>query len=78
MKNLKYIVLFILVGCSSSKVVYDYDVKTDFSKYKTYDYFEDVGNGLSELDVKRFIRAVNYRLDSLGINQNESPISTSI
>ena len=73
MKNLKYIVLFILVGCSSSKVVYDYDVKTDFSKYKTYDYFEDVGNGLSELDVKRFIRAVNYRLDSLGINQNEKP-----
>ena len=73
MKNLKYIVLFLIFGCSSSKVVYDYDVKTDFSKYKTYDYFEDVGDGLSELDIKRFARAVNYHLDSLGINQNEKP-----
>ena len=72
-KNLKYIALFLIFGCSAPKVVYDYDAKTDFSKYTTYDYFEDVGDSLSELDTKRFIRAVNYHLDSLGISRNEQP-----
>lgn len=73
MKNLKYVLVLLLFGCSTSKVVYDYDIRTDFSKYKTYDYFEDVGEGLNELDVKRFSRSMETYLNSLGINRNEKP-----
>lgn len=74
LKNLKYcIILLFLVGCSSSKVVYDYDTKTDFSKYKTYHFFEDAGDGLNELDIKRFTNSIDYVLDSLQLKKSETP-----
>lgn len=72
-RNLKYVLLLICVGCGASKVVYDYDVKTDFSKFKTYHYFEDAGKGLNQLDVKRFARVIDPHLDSLGIKKVERP-----
>lgn len=67
------IALFLIMGCSSSKVVYDYDTKTDFSKYTTYHFFDDVGKGLNELDVKRFTRSIEAVLDSLQIQKSEKP-----
>ena len=74
LKNLKYcIILLFLVGCSSTKVMYDYDTKTDFSKYKTYHFFEDTGDGLNELDVKRFTRSIDHILDSLQLKKSEAP-----
>ena len=73
MKHLKYIFVFILFGCSSSKVVYDYDVKTDFSKFQTYAFFEDLGDGLNELDIKRFIKSLDKNLDSIGLQKAEKP-----
>jgi hypothetical protein len=74
MRNSLYIiVLFLIAGCSSSKVVYDYDAKTDFSKYTTYHFFDDVGEGLNELDVKRFTRSIENVLDSLQIQKSEQP-----
>ncbi len=62
-----------LFGCSASKVVYDYDVKTNFVEYKTYAFFEDAGDGLNELDVKRFARAIEHELDSLGLQKSSTP-----
>lgn len=73
MKYLKYLFVFLLVSCSSSKVIYDYDVKTDFSKFKTYSFFEDVGGGLNEIDAKRFTRSIERYLDSLGFEKVEKP-----
>lgn len=73
MKNLKYIFILILFGCSSSKVVYDYDAKTDFSQYKTYDFFEDVGDGMNEIDARRFTASLEHQLDSLGLKKNSKP-----
>lgn len=61
------------MSCSTSKVIYDYDVKTDFSAYKTYSFFEDVGEGLNELDVKRFTRSIEGYLDSLGLKKVDKP-----
>ncbi len=71
--SLRIIALFLIMGCSSSKVVYDYDTKTDFSKYTTYYFFDDVGDGLNELDVKRFTRSIEGVLDSLQIRKSEKP-----
>jgi hypothetical protein len=53
--------------------VYDYDTKTNFTKYTTYHFFDDVGDGLNELDVKRFTRSVDAVMDSLQIKKTEKP-----
>lgn len=73
MKYFKYIFLLVIVGCSSSKVVYDYDVETDFSKFKTYSFFEDAGDGLNDIDAKRFMESIGKHLDSLGFKKVEKP-----
>lgn len=73
MKNLKYIFILVLFGCSSSKVVYDYDGKTDFSQYKTFDFFEDVGDGMNEIDARRFTSHIENQLDSLGLQKKSTP-----
>ncbi len=72
LRNLKYMLILLCFGCAS-KVVYDYDTKTNFSKYKTYNYFDDVGDSLSRFDVKRFTRAIDTHLDSIGIKKSETP-----
>ena len=73
MKKLKYIIVLLCFGCSSPKVVYDYDVKTNFSQYRTYHFFDDVGDGVNELDVKRFVSSIEYQLDSIGLKKSEKP-----
>ncbi|SDR72733.1 protein of unknown function [Polaribacter sp. KT25b] len=73
MKNLKYLFLFLLMSCSSSKVMTDYDNAINFSDFKTYSFYEDVGGGLNELDVKRVIFAINFELNQRGFKETESP-----
>ncbi|WP_146106901.1 DUF4136 domain-containing protein [Polaribacter porphyrae] len=48
MKFSKYIFLLILIGCGTSKVMTDYDSKINFSDFKTYLFYEDVGEGLND------------------------------
>ncbi|MDY0780108.1 DUF4136 domain-containing protein [Tenacibaculum sp. IB213877] len=73
MKRGKFLVLFLLMACSSPKIVYDYDVKTNFSQYKTFDFFEDVGEGLNELDVKRIVFEVEKNLNEQGFKKSDNP-----
>ncbi len=73
MKQLKYLFLFILMSCSSTKVVYDYDNKMDFTTYKTFNYFEDVGKGLNELDVKRITNELSEGLQQKGMRLSDTP-----
>ncbi len=72
MKALKY--LFILtVLCSCGPLIsYDYQKSTDFSKYKSYNYFDDMETGLSHFDQKRIIKAIDSILLSKGIERSES------
>ena len=73
-KYINYIVIFLsLVGCSSSKVVYDFDNTMDFTKYQSYQYFDDMGEGLNELDSKRFQASIDKFLDSVQIKRIDSP-----
>lgn len=72
-KILKYSIILLCFGCSSTKVVYDYDAKADFKKYKTFLFYADAGKGLSQLDVKRFKRSIVSELDTLGIKPSENP-----
>ena len=73
MKNLKFVFLVILMSCSSSKVITDYDSKTDFSKFKTFEFYEDNGDHLNELDVKRITSAIRKELEILGFKKEVEP-----
>ena len=75
MKKLVFLTLIlgIVSSCAPIRVNYDYDKGTDFSKYKTYNYYGDMKTGLSELDTKRFLEAMDAKLESLGIKFSETP-----
>ena len=73
MKYYKYFFLLVIIGCSSSKVAYDYDSQTDFNQYKTFNFFEDAGKGLNELDIKRVTYEVTAALEAKGMQLTENP-----
>jgi hypothetical protein len=73
MKNLKYLFLFLLMGCSSSKVLTDFDNTINFSDFKTYSFYEDVGQGLNELDVNRVISALKLEMKQRTFQEVENP-----
>lgn len=74
MKSLKYILLLsLIVSCAPIYVNYDYEKATDFSKYKTYNFYSDMKTGLSELDEKRFFNVLNEKLAERGLTQSDAP-----
>ncbi|MFL0101535.1 DUF4136 domain-containing protein [Tenacibaculum maritimum] len=73
MKYIPYFLFLLTVGCSSSKTIYDYDKQTNFSTYKTYQFFEDVGEGLNALDKKRVLHTIDNYLGNKGLKKAETP-----
>jgi hypothetical protein len=73
MRALKYLFLFLLISSCGTIVNYDYESSTDFSKYKTYDYFSDMQTGLSQLDNKRLMRAIDAKLVTMGLTRSNNP-----
>ncbi|WP_158974258.1 DUF4136 domain-containing protein [Cellulophaga sp. L1A9] len=67
------IVLFLIVSCSAVRVNYDYDTKTDFTSYTTYNYYPDLVSGLSGLDEKRIIVLIDSTMQAKGIQLSEEP-----
>jgi len=74
MKNLSLIfLLFLIVSCAPIRVNYDYERAADFSKYKTYNYYSNLNSGLSELDTKRLLDALDKSLQAKGFSLSETP-----
>lgn len=74
MKHLQILLLvFLIVSCAPIRVNYDYERTTNFSKYKTYQYFGDMKTGLSALDTKRFLDAFDAKMTALGFSISETP-----
>ena len=74
MKTFKIIVFTLLVvSCAPIRVNYDYEKTTDFNKYKTYNYYQDIQTGLNELDTKRLLSAIDAKLQSKGFTLSKSP-----
>jgi len=66
-------ILLFLISCNTVRVNYDYDKRTDFSNYTTYNYFSDVDTGLSPFDDKRLFRVLDSTLRAKGFLQVEEP-----
>tara|TARA_R110001606_G_scaffold109837_3_gene235666 strand:- start:13 stop:531 length:519 start_codon:yes stop_codon:yes gene_type:complete len=67
------IILVVLTSCGAARVNYDYDSRTDFTSYATYNYFNDMETGLSELDEKRLMEAMDATLGEKGYMFAEEP-----
>lgn len=67
------LLLLLIVSCGATKVNYDYDKETDFSDYTTYNYFSDINTGLSDLDTKRLLNALEITLKNKGLLLSEEP-----
>ncbi|WP_203258067.1 DUF4136 domain-containing protein [Hyunsoonleella ulvae] len=70
---LALMIVFTALSCAPIYVNYDYDKAVDFSKYKTYQYFGDMETGLSELDTKRLLDAIDAKLKASGFTISETP-----
>lgn len=63
----------IVLSCAAVRVNYDYERATDFNAYKTYNYYGDVPTGMSELDARRLLDAMDETLQTKGMNMSDSP-----
>ena len=70
---LSIVLIVLLASCSSVKVNYDYDKTVDFSSYSTYNYYSDMQSGLSQLDEKRLLNALDSTLKARGYRLAEEP-----
>ena len=68
------LLLFLVsIGCSGPKVVYDYDDQVDFHQFRTYDIYPELQTGLSMLDEKRLLEAVDAVMQEQGFSKSTSP-----
>ncbi|RYH72538.1 DUF4136 domain-containing protein [Flavobacteriaceae bacterium 144Ye] len=67
------LVLLLIVACSPIRVNYDYETATDFTTYKTYNYYANIQSGLNELDTNRLMNALDEELQSKGLTLSETP-----
>jgi hypothetical protein len=63
----------ITTSCAPIYVNYDYEKGTDFSEYKTYNYYSDMNPGLSELDTKRLLDALDLKMKEKGFLLSDTP-----
>ncbi|MEX0287905.1 MAG: DUF4136 domain-containing protein [Flavobacteriaceae bacterium] len=74
MKSLCLMLLILCcTACGTVRVAYDYDKSTDFTNYTTYGYYPEMETGLSDLDAKRLLRAVDATMQQKGILFSEEP-----
>jgi len=73
MKILKLLLITLLLVSCGATVNYDYEKSTNFTEYKTYNYYSDLKTGLSELDTKRFIKTLDAKLQSKGFLLSDDP-----
>lgn len=65
--------VLILSSCSSIRVTFDYEKSVNFDAYKSYNYYSDMKSGMSELDTKRLINALDVGLKAKGYRVSDNP-----
>ncbi|WP_339626394.1 DUF4136 domain-containing protein [uncultured Winogradskyella sp.] len=73
MKAFTYILIALAFTSCGTVVNYDYETSTDFTQYKTYNYFDDMKTGLSQFDSIRLIDAIDIKLSTMGLTRSDNP-----
>ena len=68
-----FFLLMLITSCASIYVNYDFEKGTNFSQYQTYNYYGEMQTGLSELDTKRLLDALDLELKARGYTLSDSP-----
>lgn len=68
-----FLLTILVVSCAPIRVNYDFDKTTNFSQYKTYNYYSDMKTGLSELDTKRFLDVLDLNMANKGFRLSDTP-----
>jgi len=63
----------LVISCAPIHVNYDFDKTTEFTNYKTYNYYSDMNTGLSELDTKRFLDVLDEKMIAKGFSLSDTP-----
>jgi len=66
-------IVLVVFSCAPIHVTYDYEKGTDFSKYKTYQYYADMETGLTAMDAKRLLDAFDLKMKEKGFSISETP-----
>jgi hypothetical protein len=69
---LAILITFLLLSCGATVGV-DYDQKTDFSQYQTFNFYPEIDSGLSDLDDQRIIKITDSILRQRGFTRSEEP-----
>ena len=64
--------LFVL-SCATVRVNYDYEKRTDFNAYKSYNFYSNMNTGMSELDANRLLELLEAGLQAKGMHMSDSP-----
>lgn len=67
------LILLLITACAPIRVNYDFDTATDFSTYKTYNYYSPLNTGLSDLDTKRLLNSLDATMQSKGMTLSDTP-----
>ena len=71
--KINILLVFFVVSCAPIYVNYDYDKTITFKDYKTYQYYGDMETGLSELETKRLLNAIDAKMEVKGFSISETP-----
>ncbi|MEJ2162592.1 MAG: DUF4136 domain-containing protein [Robiginitalea sp.] len=72
-KYIPMLLLILVMGCAPVRVQYDYDSQVRFDNYSSYNFTADLNTGLSDLDQRRLLQAVNRGLQERGLTLSEDP-----
>lgn len=74
MKFFRLIVIACLVvSCNAPRAVYDYDQHVSFDQYSTYSLYPELQSGLSQLDERRLLSALEDQLQEVGFSRSANP-----
>jgi hypothetical protein len=73
MRYIPFILLTLIFISCGTTVHYDYERSTDFSHYKSYNYYGNIESGLSQLDNNRIKRSIDSIIEQRGIVKSNSP-----
>lgn len=72
MKYIFILLIPILVSCGSTVAV-DFDNKTNFTEFTTYNFYPNIDSGLNDLDDKRIIVSLDSLMVQKGFQKSETP-----
>lgn len=73
MKSLRVLLVLLFASCATNFVMVDYKDNVDFTKYKTFNFYEDLGKDLNQFDKNRIRNALTYSLEKRGLEISENP-----